>query len=33
MTLGRSWPLFIVLAGLSIMFPKGRRCADGQVKS
>ena len=33
MSLGRSWPLFIVLAGLSIMFPKSRGCADGQVKS
>ena len=33
MSLGRSWPLFIVLAGLAIMFPKGRGRVDEQVKS
>ena len=33
MSLSRSWPLFIVLGGLSIMFPKSRGRADGQVKS
>ena len=30
MSLGSSWPLFIVLAGLSIMFPKGRGRARPQ---
>ena len=28
MSLGKSWPLFVVVAGLSIMFPKSRRRSD-----
>ena len=33
LSLRESWPLFVVVAGLSMMFPKGRTCTDGKVKS
>ena len=33
LSLGRSWPLFVVVAGLSIMFPKRRRNGDRRVES
>ena len=33
-TLNHSWPLFIVMAGLGMMFGRGAECAkDGQVRS
>jgi hypothetical protein len=33
LSLRDSWPLFVVVAGLSIMFPKSRGCGDGKVQS
>ena len=32
LSLARSWPLFVVVAGLSIMFPKSRQSNDGKVQ-
>ena len=33
LSLGRSWPLFVVAAGVSVMFPKRRRATDEKVQS